>query len=71
MSKLFSKPEVQAAPAPKALPREDDEAARRERIKKFSELQKTSGRESNRLTPSGESRLGDYAPTRGSAVLSG
>lgn len=71
--KLFSAPKIPAAPQPKALPREDDEAARQAKIREFAKLQKSSGRESTRLGQPPETRLGDYngAITRGSAVLAG
>jgi len=75
MTSLFSKPKIVKPEAPKPLPRQDDEAARAARIREYSALQKTSGRESTRLEqPRGEARLGDYAApamTRGSAILGG
>jgi hypothetical protein len=69
VASLFAKPKIPKPEAPKPLPREDDEEARRARLKEYSRLAKSSGRESTRL--GGESRLGDYAMTRGSAVLGG
>lgn len=73
MSKLFSAPKIAPAPEPKALPREDDEAVRRAKLKTFAGMQRDSGRESTRLSGASEARLGDYSPamTRGSAVMSG
>lgn len=76
MASLFSKPKpaAMAKPeAPKPLPRVDDAAVRNERLKEYAALQRSSGRESTRLEPTAEDRLGDYAAplTRGSAILGG
>ena len=71
---LFKKPTVAKPEPAKALPREDDEAARLARRKTYAALAKTSGREATRLGGDDEALLGNYEPadTRtGSAVLSG
>ena len=72
MGSLFQRPKIVKPEPAKPLPREDDEAARQERIKSYAALQKSGGRESTRL---GEQRLGDYssdtAMTRGAAILGG
>lgn len=75
MASLFSKPKIPAPEAPKPLPREDDEATRRARLKQFAKIAEGGGRESNRLMGGGEQKLGDYqsepAATRGATVLGG
>lgn len=73
---LFSKPKIPAPEAPKALPQQDDEAARKARLKSYAALAQSGGRESTRLSngSTSETRLGDYAQpafTRGTAVIGG
>jgi len=74
VSSLFSKPKVPAPESPDPLPRQDDEAARLAKRKEYAKLAQSSGRESTRLSSTGEARLGDYsapAMTRGASVLGG